>query len=96
MNTRYTRTLGSGVVAAVLILLSLTMVDSVFGTTTIYLKDIDSGLTSPTGSYRWLDVADQAYETAYQAEYDYTLATVAVQYDIFTGGLAGTLGLDRI
>ena len=22
---------------------------------TIYLEDIDSGLTSPTGSYRWLD-----------------------------------------
>ena len=29
--------------------------------TTIYLEDIDSGLTSPTGDYRWLDIANQSY-----------------------------------
>jgi len=64
------------------------MVDSAFGTTTIYLKDIDSGLTSPTGSYRWLDVADQPYISAYQSTYNYTQATVEVHYDIFTGGIS--------
>jgi len=89
MNTRYTRTLGPGVVAAALILLSLAMVDSAFGTTTISLRDIDSGLTSPTGSYRWLDVANQPYLAAYQTTYNYSQATVEVQYDTFTGGLAG-------
>ena len=41
-------------------------------TTTVYLEDIDSGLTSPTGNYRWLDVADQAYSAAYQHDYNYT------------------------
>ena len=91
MNTRHIRTLGPGVVAAALILLSLAMVDSAFGTTTISLRDIDSGLTSPTGSYRWLDVADQPYLAAYQTTYNYSQATVEVQYDTFTGGLAGTL-----
>jgi len=28
---------------------------------TVHLKDIDSGLTSPAGNYRWLDVANQGY-----------------------------------
>ena len=65
---------------------------------TVILHDIDSGLTSPSGSYRWLDIANQAYsgwyrEGASDADYDgynYTEATVSVDY---TGGsmLAGTL-----
>lgn len=46
----------------------------------IYLKDIDSGLTSPTGEYRWLDVANQAYSISYKNSYDYTQATVKVSF----------------
>jgi len=65
---------------------------------TVALHDIDSGLTSPTGDYRWLDIANQAYSDWYRegegdADYDgynYTQAAVSVDY---TGGsmLAGTL-----
>ena len=28
----------------------------------VMLHDIDSGLTSPQGQYRWMDVADQVYD----------------------------------
>jgi hypothetical protein len=47
------------------------------------LIDIDSGQTSPTGNYRWMDVADQLYATGYRESYDYTQAVVELQY--FTG-----------
>ena len=47
---------------------------------TIYLADIDSHLTSPTGKFRWLDVADQAYSSSYRDSYDYTKATVKVSF----------------
>jgi hypothetical protein len=59
--------------------------------TVIELQDIDSGLTSPSGSYRWLDVADQAYSTEYQGSYNYTTATVAVAFDSTSTRLRGTL-----
>ncbi|RZB35924.1 MAG: hypothetical protein SRB2_02722 [Desulfobacteraceae bacterium Eth-SRB2] len=49
---------------------------------TIYLEDIDSGLTSPTGSYRRLDVANQAYSDTYRINnYNYMQATVEIVYD---------------
>jgi hypothetical protein len=48
---------------------------------TINLTDIDSGLPSPTGDYRWRDVADQLYSQSYQTSYNYTQANVAVTYD---------------
>jgi len=48
----------------------------------VALTDIDSGLTSPQGQYRWLDVADQVYSSSYQSAYDYTQASV--QVDFFT------------
>jgi len=43
---------------------------------TVQLQDIDSGLTSPSGNYRWLDIADQAYSGNYSASYNYSQATV--------------------
>ncbi len=55
------------------------------------LEDIDSGLTSPTGSYRWLDVADQLYSTSYRTSYDYTQANVDVTYAAIGNTLHGTL-----
>ena len=54
----------------------------------VTLEDIDSGTTSPEGLYRWMDVADQVYDVddsdgySYEASYDYTQATV--QVDFFT------------
>jgi hypothetical protein len=59
--------------------------------TTTTLEDIDSGLTSPTGDYRWLDVANQPYSTTYRNSYNYTQATVSVTYDTQGGTLSGTL-----
>jgi hypothetical protein len=41
---------------------------------TVILEDIDSGTTSPTGQYRWLDVADQPYSASYRDNYNYTQA----------------------
>ena len=55
------------------------------------LADIDSGQTSPTGNYRWMDVADQLYSTAYQESYDYTQADVAVQFFDGEPGFRGYL-----
>jgi hypothetical protein len=59
--------------------------------TTIYLEDLDSGLTSPAGMYRWLDVANQPYSTSYRTSYNYTQATVSVTYNTQGSTLTGTL-----
>ena len=61
---------------------------------TDYLEDIDSGTTSPTGDYRWLDIANQNYSDSYRTTYDYTQATVEINYfpvdDSFSGTLIAT------
>ena len=90
MKTKWTTKPGFGFIAAVLLLV-FGMGNTALGTTTFYLEDIDSGLTSPTGVYRWLDVADQAYSAVYQNDYNYTQAEVRVDYDIVASGLQGTL-----
>jgi hypothetical protein len=59
--------------------------------TTINLEDIDSGLTSPTGDYRWLDVANQSYSVTYRTSYNYTQASVSVTYNTQGNSLYGTL-----
>ena len=59
--------------------------------TTIYLQDIDSGLTSPTGNYRWLDVANQQYSAIYRESYNYTQANVSVTYNTEGNTLTGIL-----
>lgn len=61
------------------------------GQQTIQLYDIDSGLTSPTGNYRWLDVADNPYDEAYRDSYNHTQATVEVAYETKKNILRGTL-----
>jgi len=58
---------------------------------TIYLDDIDSGLTSPTGDYRWLDIANQSYSTVYQNSYNYTQANVEITYDEIDETFHGTM-----
>jgi hypothetical protein len=63
---------------------------------TIFLKDIDSGLTSPTGDYRWMDVANQAYSAPYQNSYNYTTATVEVDYIEIGRTLKGTLNATNL
>ena len=57
----------------------------------IELLDIDSGLTSPTGDYRWRDVADQLYRAYYRSNYNYTQASVQVAFDAVENPLCGTL-----
>lgn len=64
--------------------------------TTIYLEDIDSGLTSPTGVYRWLDVANQPYSATYRESYDYTQATVSITYTTEGTTLFGTLQAENL
>jgi hypothetical protein len=55
------------------------------------MMDVDSGLTSPAGNYRWLDSADQAYAVSYQTSYDYTQASVHINYYTNAEVLHGTL-----
>ena len=57
----------------------------------VYLTRIDPGLTSPTGYYRWLNVADQAYGTAYRENYTYDHAMVQVTYESASNLFNGTL-----
>jgi hypothetical protein len=56
-----------------------------------HLVPIDPYLTFPSGTYRWLDVADQAYSSSYRNVYNYSQATVEVAYvksgSIFEGTL---------
>ena len=59
--------------------------------TTVYLEDIDSGTTSPTGDYRWLDIANQSYSESYRNIYNYTQATVQIDFFPVDHTLSGTL-----
>lgn len=61
--------------------------------TTVILQDIDSGTTSPTGDYRWRDVADTLYNETYRSTYNYALEDVEVTLTYSTVGLTlhGTL-----
>ncbi len=52
---------------------------------------VDPGLTSPSGTYRWLDVADQAYSIGYRNSYNYSQATVEVAYCTEGNKLQGLL-----
>ena len=58
---------------------------------TIVLEDIDSGTTSPTGDYRWLDIADQLYGATYRTNYNYTHANVTVTFESADTTLHGKL-----
>jgi hypothetical protein len=64
-----------------------------FGETmkSVDLTDIDSGTTSPAGNYRWMDSADQVYAGSYQAGYNYTQASVHIDYSTNATTLHGTL-----
>jgi len=66
------------------------LLDGALGVT-IELADIDSGLPSPTGDYRWLDVDDQLYSADYRGNYDYTQADVVVVFDAVGSSLRGSL-----
>jgi C1A family cysteine protease len=57
----------------------------------IYLNDIDSGLTSPMGDYRWLDIANQSYSMDYQNNYNYTQAIVEVTYNLIGNKFNGAI-----
>jgi len=58
---------------------------------TVVLQDVDSGLTSPQGNYRWLDVADQPYCANYRTNYNYRQATVAIELDTTAQPVSGVL-----
>jgi len=58
---------------------------------TVQLGDIDSGVTSPQGDYRWLDVNDQVYGEHYRNDYNYTQATVWIQHTTDSPTLHGML-----
>jgi hypothetical protein len=62
----------------------------------IYLEDLDSGLPSPTGEYRWLDVANQPYSATYRTNYNYTQATVSITNTTEGTTLSGTLQAENL
>jgi len=65
-------------------------------TSTVQLQDIDSHFTSPSGKFRWLDIADQAYGEAYRNNYDYTQAAVIVAYAPAGASLRGLLTANNL
>ena len=58
---------------------------------TVTLVDVDSGTTSPTGQYRWKDVADHNYAESYRNSYNYTQADVQLDYTTDANMLYGIL-----
>ena len=52
---------------------------------------VDPNLSAPTGTYRWLDVADQEYGTTFQNTNVYSQATVKVAYSTAGSSLSGTI-----
>jgi len=64
-----------------------------YGKTLVYveLTPIDPNLTSPSGTYRWLDAADQAYSIDYRNNYNYSQACVEVAYVQVGEKMEGTL-----
>jgi hypothetical protein len=46
---------------------------------------------SPSGGYRWMDVADQVYSADFRDSYDYDQATVGVSYNTVGESLMGEL-----
>jgi hypothetical protein len=57
----------------------------------IQLYAVDSGLSSPSANYRWLDVADQEYSAVFRTNYRYTQATVVVNLIASPQPVHGTL-----
>jgi len=66
------------------------------GDVTVVLEDVDSGLPSPTGQYRWMDVNNQVYAGGYRTTYNYTQASVEVTYSIDANILHGTLSATNL
>jgi hypothetical protein len=62
----------------------------------IFLDDLDSGFPSPTGEYRWLDVANQPYSATYRISYNYTQATVSITYITEGTTLTGILQAENL
>ncbi len=88
------RVLNFGCILMVLICFS--MLPAMAEAIVISLVVIDSGLTTPPGNYRWVDVADQLYSEGYRNSYDYTQATVEVTYTTAGNTFQGTLSASNL
>jgi len=60
------------------------------------MTPMDPNLTSPSGAYRWMDVANQTYSSDYMNNYNYTQATVTVIYNEVGNTLTGTLAASNL
>ena len=67
-----------------------------YGYETVMLEKISSGTTSPTGQYRWRDVADYYYAANYRNNYDYDQAIVQIDYSTDESTLFGTLSATNL
>jgi hypothetical protein len=67
-----------------------------YGYETVLLEKISSGTTSPTGQYRWRDVADYYYAANYRNSYDYDQAIVQIDYATDESTLFGTLSATNL
>ncbi|MHB9024998.1 MAG: hypothetical protein ACYC7E_12645 [Armatimonadota bacterium] len=52
---------------------------------------VAASLTSPSGAYRWLDIADQPYGDTFRQRHAYRTAVVRVSYRLAGSQLSGTL-----
>jgi hypothetical protein len=66
-------------------------INDYFSVATVSLEAVDPDITSPSGDYRWMDVADQVYGVEYCDSYNYSQASVDVTYYTIGTTLRGTL-----
>ena len=94
--------LGPSVISLMLLSLFFLLVPLDAMPATVILVDIDSGLTSPTGDYRWLDIADQAYAESYRNTYNYDDGIGGIQpiaefeFEPRSDALRGTLTVSNL
>ncbi|MHB0912073.1 MAG: hypothetical protein ACYC2Y_01330 [Armatimonadota bacterium] len=62
----------------------------------VSLREVPSGLTSPNGAYRFLDVADRPYEEEFRRVYSYSEAKVEASFSKSGAVLAGELRAEKL
>jgi len=80
----------------IVMVLSMCVIENSATGATIYLQDIDSGLTSPTGKFREMDVVDQLFSVLYRDSYNYTQAIVEMTSNDVGDTLHGTLNANNL
>ena len=87
------RRTATSLIAALACLLSCSLAGAqgLTGTASVNLLPCDAELTSPSGQWRWRDVADYLYAQSFRDAYRYASASVSVKIQTNVPVLSGTL-----